>query len=393
LKPLESFVPSSNYDSYAELQKKFSQLPILSSKDAAITKNLKLNIIQHKTRHADSIEDDMSISYHSNTNYSRLDYKPPQPAAIDDDDDARSYATQDMLLDDDDASIVLDTQRISDLRRTLDEQLDREGLLIHSSQQRIPNSQTFVRPMSVHSTHQSPLSVHSTRQSPLSVHNTRQSPLSVHSMRQSPLSVQIVRQSSVPVTTNHQSPASVNSNRQSPASVHSNHQSVALIHSNHDIQSAASIHRNRQSPASVHRSHQSVASIHSNRYIQSAASVHSGFQPPMSVHSGFSNHPPVSVHDTKPFMQHTSQSPMPVDDIQLDDISAHELSDAINSQNDVKSIVKKYKGKAKAEIAPDKPLVPSDFSAGDDLMNDDNHIPVDTDWGDDGYGWSDNELE
>lgn len=133
------------HNRYFELQKRFDALPRLSTKETALERVPKVQLLRPRTRHEDFGSEDLSISYHSNTNYSRLDYRAPQPR----EDDARSIATQDMLLDDDNASIVLDPQTISALRKAQDEKMEE-----------IPFDRrpTFVRPRSDYAS-----SVHSCR--------------------------------------------------------------------------------------------------------------------------------------------------------------------------------------------------------------------------------------
>lgn len=84
---------------------------------------VKLDFIHKKIRHLDNVSDTLSeYTYHTTTNYSRLDYisQPRQQQQQQDDEDVRSIATQDMLLDQKESQFVLDSQQISDLRKKID---------------------------------------------------------------------------------------------------------------------------------------------------------------------------------------------------------------------------------------------------------------------------------
>lgn len=63
----------------------------------------------------------------TNTNYSRLTYKPTGPNIDDDNDDAKSWRTHDMLSEDEELNVELDPLEIVELRQTIDEQFNSES--------------------------------------------------------------------------------------------------------------------------------------------------------------------------------------------------------------------------------------------------------------------------
>lgn len=126
--PLQYIPAKRNYES--EFYSKFNTIPLLDHNQRAAKDLGPEKFWERKRRHADMIDNESFVA-HSSTNYSRLDYKPTPPSRthLDDDDDNRTWRTQDMLSEDGDNAVVLDAQRIQELRRTLDEQFVRESLL------------------------------------------------------------------------------------------------------------------------------------------------------------------------------------------------------------------------------------------------------------------------
>lgn len=318
----------------------------------ALDKNVKLNLIRPKTRNEDFRSDHLSVSYHSGTSYSRLDYKQFQPV----DDDNRSVSTQDMV--DVSGPVVLDTQDIALLRREQDERTDREHPFLYASQQSVPDSQGFFRPMSVHNSQnpESSAPIHSVHLKPTPAHTRyTEQPASIHSTR------------------HVDPPKSVHSTRHAdtPASVHSTHHvGTSASISPDPPMSASSLHGN-----SVYSNHQSAETM--------------GTRDVRSVHSGFDREPSRSVHtngDNSLMEQNIIEFTGDEVGLPMQDglsVQTSKRKEAMNKQE--------FKDKGKGKAYP--PVVPNDFRASDDLM-DDNHL-ADTDWGDDDYGqsWSDNELE
>ncbi|KAI8078533.1 hypothetical protein BDF21DRAFT_399777 [Thamnidium elegans] len=141
--PLQYVPAKRNYES--EFYAKFDTIPLLDHNRRA-AKDLGPNKFwERKRRHADMIDNESFVA-HSDTNYSRLDYKPTPLGRnhqdnYDDDDDNRTWRTQDMLSEDDDNVVVLDPQKIVELRRTIDEQFIKESLLRSSQRQMESQSQ------------------------------------------------------------------------------------------------------------------------------------------------------------------------------------------------------------------------------------------------------------
>ncbi|KAI7895477.1 uncharacterized protein EV154DRAFT_495069 [Mucor mucedo] len=261
----------------------------------------------------------MSYSYHSNTNYSRLDYRPPHTM----EDDVMSIATQDMLIDEDNASIVLDTQTISALRRARDEEVE----------------------LPFHATLQPSISSQASRYSGSSIHSTR-----LPSIPPPPSPQQLQQQ---PQQQEHNSVYSM--------SVHGT------------------------SEYSLHRSATSISSTP-----RDTPSVQNGLDlgPPRSVHSD--DHLPSLLHEDEDEREQSIPADLTPPPPSSSGEQKEEPAYAIHTQD-----LQLNKG-IQVNDSPDlvdKPLVPNNFRASHDLMNDDNPV-ADTNWGDDDYGqsWSDNEL-
>lgn len=120
---------------YAQFKEQYMRIKRM---DPNARPGVQLDFIHKKVRHLDTLSDTLSeFTFHTSTNYSRLDDTrlprlpppPPLPLATQqegqqdyaiDDDDARSLATQDMLLDEDDGKVVWDTQQITEMQRKLE---------------------------------------------------------------------------------------------------------------------------------------------------------------------------------------------------------------------------------------------------------------------------------
>ncbi|GAA5798059.1 hypothetical protein HPULCUR_003458 [Helicostylum pulchrum] len=140
--PLQYIPAKRNYES--EFYSKFNTIPLRDHNQRAAQDLGPNKFWERKRRHAEMIDNESFVA-RSSTNYSRLDYKPtPLSRRIhldDDDDDNRTWRTQDMLSEDGDNAVVLDPQRILELRRTIDEQFIKESLLRSGQRQLESQSQ------------------------------------------------------------------------------------------------------------------------------------------------------------------------------------------------------------------------------------------------------------
>lgn len=115
-------------DSYAQFKEQYMRIKRVDPNGRPLRAGVQLDFIHKKVRHLDTLSDTLSeFTFHTTTNYSRLDAcsLPPQPIAQPlkqyREDDVRSVATQDMLLDDEqEENVVLDTQQILELQRKLE---------------------------------------------------------------------------------------------------------------------------------------------------------------------------------------------------------------------------------------------------------------------------------
>lgn len=115
-------------DSYAQFKEQYMRIKRVDPNGRPLRPGVQLDFIHKKVRHLDTLSDTLSeFTFHTTTNYSRLDVcsLPPQPLAQPlqqyREDDVRSVATQDMLLDDEEEeNVVLDTQQILELQRKLE---------------------------------------------------------------------------------------------------------------------------------------------------------------------------------------------------------------------------------------------------------------------------------
>jgi hypothetical protein len=197
---LLSFIPTTiKADAYyEEFERTYAALP--KAPTGPLRDPIKFNVIHKKMRHMDDLDDTLSVmSYHSGTNYSRWGSSvstplPPLQLTDDEDegeeDDRRSLATQDMVLNDNDQNVVYSTQEIEALRRRQEENIPpRQFIDLESSS--VASERNFVEPINLieeeeeehgpstqqiqHSTHLTQQSLYNTHQS---IHHTQQQ--SVH---------------------------------------------------------------------------------------------------------------------------------------------------------------------------------------------------------------------
>ncbi|KAI9351710.1 hypothetical protein BD770DRAFT_412892 [Pilaira anomala] len=145
-KPYQPFGFQPIHENYAaEFNKKYKSIPFIDfRKDEEKDSNLR-KFWERKRRHKE-IDDNASFTANSDTNYSRLDYIPVgtnMDIDDDDDDEVKSFRTQDMLNEEEYNNVVLDNEKMMELKKKIDEEFVRESLFSNNQalQNQVPQSQ------------------------------------------------------------------------------------------------------------------------------------------------------------------------------------------------------------------------------------------------------------